>query len=110
MKQIQCFEGDGVDRSTAQTVDEAVGEMVGQLGEREVAYIKTSSLEHLLSLHHSFGRNLRNHFKLWSNPALVEDAKRRADWRPSSVPGLGEFSADEASSCIIRELKRRLDG
>ena len=78
-----------------ETVDQAVGVLLGLLADGEKAKIAAMSQDDLVALHLGIGMWIRNNLGLWSeNSALLESARTQ--------------NPDDASVVIIEALWRRL--
>lgn len=78
-----------------ETVDQAVGVLLGLLPEGEKAKIAAMSQDDLVALHLGLGIWIRNNLGLWSeNRALLESARAQ--------------NPDDASAVIIEALWQRL--
>lgn len=78
-----------------QTVDQAVGVLLGLLPDDEKAKIAAMSQDDLIALHFGLGMWIRNNLGLWSeNRALLESTAMH--------------NPDDASGVIIEALWRRL--
>ena len=78
-----------------ETVDQAVGVLLGLLPDGEKAKIAATSQDDLIALHLGLGMWIRNNLGLWSeNSALLESARAQ--------------NPDDASAVIIEALWQRL--
>ena len=78
-----------------ETVDQAVGVLLGMLPDGKKAKIAAMSQDDLVALHLGLGMWIRNNLGLWSeNSALLESARAQ--------------NPDDASVVIIEALWRRL--
>lgn len=78
-----------------ETVDQAVGVLLGLLPDGEKAKIAAMSRDDLVALHLGLGVWIRNNLGLWSeNRVLLESARAQ--------------NSDDASAVIIEALWRRL--
>ena len=85
------------------TVEEAVGEILVDLSERDKAAIRDRNKEALRDLHFTLGLHIRNRFGLNSgNLELMGSCARRLH-PDDPVPGFA-FHEDEASSVIVEAL------
>ena len=74
-----------------QTVKEAVAELLKVMGDSNTDLIRGVGKDELSRFHHSFGRSIRNNFKLWDgNDALLKDT--------------GKTHPDDASTVIMEEV------
>jgi len=82
-------------RQWPETVDQAVGVLLGLLPDAEKAKVAAIAQDDLVALHLGLGMWIRNNLGLWSeNSALLESARAQ--------------NADDASVVIIEALWRRL--
>ena len=73
------------------TVREAVTELLKVMGDSNTDLIRGVGKDELSRFHHSFGRSIRNNFKLWGgNDALLKDT--------------GKAHPDDASTVIMEEV------
>ena len=77
------------------TVDEAVKYLMETV--EDLDNLKSMEYSDLISLHHGFGRNIRNDFGLWGNNAEL-------------LESTGEKHPDDASMVIIQTLWKTLTG
>jgi len=80
-----------VKKRLPQTVREAVAELLKVMGDSNTDLIASVGKDELSRFHHSFGRSIRNNFKLWGgNDALLKDT--------------GKAHPDDASTVIMEEV------
>ena len=81
------------------TEDQIVDELFKELGEKDLHFIFNMNKDDLISLHHSYGRHIRNTYKLWENK-----------WNPvlQDQVDVSEGHPDAISMRIIEKLWKKL--
>jgi hypothetical protein len=88
------MEWDLTDLDLPRTVKDAVDSLLKDLGEENLALIRTTEYDDLIDHHFGLGLLIRSLFVLHDNPALVQDT--------------GTTNADDASLKILQALWRRM--
>ncbi len=86
-------------RKTPETLEECHEWLTTNLRPEEILEIKNSSLSGLCKYHHTMGRWIRNHWKLWEGGELK-----------SHMESLGFTHPDDMSSVILDSFWSKLNG
>lgn len=76
------------------TYEGVVADLITILDAESKALLLKTEKEDLIQFHHGWGTGIRNHYKLWSNEALVRSCNKHRDRD-------GKIHPDEASMIII---------
>ena len=80
------------------TIDEAIEYLLNKMHITNKNYIKNLKEENLISMHHTFGRQIRNDFELWhNNKELIKN-----------ITGDEYSHPDEVSMIIIKTFWEKL--
>lgn len=91
---------------TFKTFNEIVDDAFTNLDEESITFLKACEKDQLISMHHWYGRHIRNHYELW-NP---ENPLTMVDYVPEINEDGADASArhpDQMSMSIIERLWQR---
>ncbi len=81
-----------------QTIPEAIKILLAEPGMSQSSFRKTAPEDAIATYHHTFGRQLRNDWELWSHGPLYRE-----------FDSIGIFHADDMSSILLTTLHRILN-